>query len=193
MDTDTQDELLGLKWAYHVVGAEHNATAAAIKQRYRALIKEWHPDKWAHDSAKEAQATRRMQEINGAYDQIKDAPLRYHISTHPRVQDRWEKRMQQRAAHDRAEQERVRQSVLEKARRRRRTEYGFRFVFGMIFSLIPLAYIYLEWIRVSPDNDRWFIAACIILPLLCGWANARYKDDLWSGVGEVFCWWWWFR
>ncbi|MBU0858755.1 MAG: J domain-containing protein [Alphaproteobacteria bacterium] len=192
MDANTTDEILGLKWAYHVVGVDHNATATTIKQRYRALVKEWHPDKWASSPDQEAHATRRMQNINSAYDQIKDAPLRYHISTHPRAQERWKKCAQETAV-ERAEQERVRQGVIERARKRRLVEFWFRFLFGMVFSIIPLGFIYLKMGWVMAGDDRWFLAACIILPLICGWANARYKDNFWSGVGEIFYSYWWFR
>ncbi len=53
---------------YKVLGVSPNATDEEIKKAYRRLAKQYHPDKNPGD----AEAARKMQEINEAYDQIKN-------------------------------------------------------------------------------------------------------------------------
>ena len=53
---------------YKVLGVSPDASDEEIKQAYRRLAKKYHPDLNPGD----AEAARHMQEINAAYDQIKD-------------------------------------------------------------------------------------------------------------------------
>ena len=53
---------------YKVLGVSPNASDEEIKQAYRALAKKYHPDRNPGD----AEAARRMQQINAAYEQIKN-------------------------------------------------------------------------------------------------------------------------
>ena len=53
---------------YKVLGVSRNASDDEIKRSYRALAKKYHPDRNPGDEA----AARKMQEINAAYEQIKD-------------------------------------------------------------------------------------------------------------------------
>ncbi len=55
---------------YKVLGVSPNASDDEIKKSYRALAKKYHPD--VNPGNKEAE--RRMNEINAAYDQIKNPP-----------------------------------------------------------------------------------------------------------------------
>ncbi len=53
---------------YKVLGISPNASDEEIKRAYRALAKKYHPDRNPGD----AEAARKMQQINAAYEQIKD-------------------------------------------------------------------------------------------------------------------------
>ena len=53
---------------YKVLGVDRNATDEEIKQAYRRLAKKYHPDLNPGDQ----EAARRMQEVNAAYEQIKN-------------------------------------------------------------------------------------------------------------------------
>ena len=53
---------------YKVLGVSPDASDEEIKQAYRNLAKKYHPDRNPGDQ----EAARKMQEINAAYDQIKN-------------------------------------------------------------------------------------------------------------------------
>ncbi|MBQ5311865.1 MAG: J domain-containing protein [Oscillospiraceae bacterium] len=53
--------------AYRTLGLSPGASEEEIKKRYRALVKEYHPDLHPGDEA----AARRMSEINAAYESIR--------------------------------------------------------------------------------------------------------------------------
>ena len=57
---------------YKVLGVDRNASDDEIKQAYRRLAKKYHPDLNPGD----AEAARKMQEVNAAYEQIKN-PEKY--------------------------------------------------------------------------------------------------------------------
>lgn len=56
---------------YEILGVSESATDEEIKEAYRKLAKKYHPDRYIDDGLKEM-ATEKMQQINEAYDAIKD-------------------------------------------------------------------------------------------------------------------------
>ena len=60
--------------SYRVLGCRQDASFASIQQAYRRLAKEYHPDSFANKPQEFIElATRKMQEINLAYQQICEA------------------------------------------------------------------------------------------------------------------------
>ncbi len=53
---------------YKILGLQPGATDEEVKRAYRALAKKYHPDRNPGDK----EAARKMQEVNAAYDQIKN-------------------------------------------------------------------------------------------------------------------------
>ena len=63
-----------LQEAYALLGAEEGESTESIKKKYRALVKKYHPDLMkvkGADEAYMADATKKMQQINAAYEMIK--------------------------------------------------------------------------------------------------------------------------
>ena len=64
---------------YKVLGVSRDASDEDIKKAYRRLAKKYHPDLNPGD----AEAARRMQEVNAAYEQIKDPDKAAGTQAHP--------------------------------------------------------------------------------------------------------------
>ncbi len=65
---------MGIKNAYEVLGADPSEDMESIKKKYRALVKEYHPDilmGQGKDQSIIDAATTKLQEINEAYEMIK--------------------------------------------------------------------------------------------------------------------------
>jgi DnaJ like chaperone protein len=68
------DKHLSLERAYQVLGVDANDEMGVIKKKYRQLVKENHPDIVTGQGASQSiidEATKRLQEINEAYELIK--------------------------------------------------------------------------------------------------------------------------
>ena len=59
---------------YKVLGVSPNASDEEIKKAYRQLAKKYHPDRNPGD----AEAAKKMQEVNAAYEQIKNPEKAQH-------------------------------------------------------------------------------------------------------------------
>jgi len=187
---------LDLKWAYHVIGADHADTAESLKDRYRTLVKTWHPDKFANDPVMRERAEKKMKQINSAYQMVRDAPLR---SFTPRQEEtpRTAPGAQHysHTAHTRpytpsssGRRRRRRRSAAEATQYRRRTAASFRFFWGAVFGLIMAAYINVG--AKFPDHE-WELAIWIFLPLFFGWMNRKQNDSFTSEFANWFTFLWW--
>ncbi len=56
---------------YKILGVSHDASQDEIKNRFRRLVKEWHPDKHKGQSTE-----KRMSEINKSYEVLSDENMR---------------------------------------------------------------------------------------------------------------------
>lgn len=57
-----------IEQAFQTLELPATATFDQVKQTYRELIKVWHPDRFPGDAKFQARATRKVQDINLAYD-----------------------------------------------------------------------------------------------------------------------------
>jgi curved DNA-binding protein CbpA len=66
-----------MKDYYRILGVHFDADDIVIRAAYKALTQKYHPDKWQEDKA---EANRRMQDLNEAYDTLSDlsARLKYN-------------------------------------------------------------------------------------------------------------------
>lgn len=53
--------------AYAVLGVQPGVAPAQLRARYKTLVKQWHPDRFAADPQGQAEATLKMRQINDAY------------------------------------------------------------------------------------------------------------------------------
>jgi curved DNA-binding protein CbpA len=63
--------------AYRVCGVPTDASAHAIKQAHRKLVRRWHPDLYKAATVEHSEASEMTRLINEAYSAISHAPLRY--------------------------------------------------------------------------------------------------------------------
>lgn len=174
------NEIQVVKNAYRRFQLEFTASPQMIKERYIALIKKWHPDRWAHDEMKEQKANLLTQEINAAYQLIRFAPLLTYKEEPQNFS--FEKHETQTRAyschsfHSSARHEKNRRrrhaSAEEATAFRKRSAGQFRFFTGVAGSVLPLAMLRFAGVYGLP-----FVLCCTILPLLCG-VNAWRKDML---------------
>jgi hypothetical protein len=59
--------------AFEVLGLPPSATQDEVKAQFRALAKEWHPDRFTNNAPKLAEAGVRMRQLNVAYSVISEA------------------------------------------------------------------------------------------------------------------------
>jgi curved DNA-binding protein CbpA len=52
---------------YETLGIPREASAERVKRSYRSLVKIYHPDKFPSGSAEQAEAEKRIRDINEAY------------------------------------------------------------------------------------------------------------------------------
>jgi hypothetical protein len=55
---------------YAILGLRPGATLSEVKKAYRRLVKEWHPDRYAHDAERRRHAERVLKTVNLAYESL---------------------------------------------------------------------------------------------------------------------------
>jgi DnaJ-like protein len=72
--------------AYATLGLSRGASASTVKGRYKALVKQWHPDRFTGDPQGVAEATVMLKAVNHAYSTILEhrSP---QVFTHERTAD----------------------------------------------------------------------------------------------------------
>lgn len=69
-----------MKNPYEVLGISPSATDEEVKEAYRRLAKKYHPDNYSADNPLADLATEKMQEINEAYDAIKEERINAKVN-----------------------------------------------------------------------------------------------------------------
>jgi hypothetical protein len=57
---------------WNVLGLDERATEQELKDRYRQLVKQWHPDRFANDPHRQAVAEAKLKVINMAYRAVRN-------------------------------------------------------------------------------------------------------------------------
>lgn len=73
---------------YTTLGLQPGASLIDVKQAYRALAKQWHPDRYAHDADLRRLAEAKIKEINTAYQHLKQVERSVSAVSVPRKQTR---------------------------------------------------------------------------------------------------------
>jgi hypothetical protein len=64
--------------AYRALDLPYGVPLAQVSRRWKAYLKQCHPDRYANDPDKLADATKLTQELTSAYEKIKGAWERHH-------------------------------------------------------------------------------------------------------------------
>jgi uncharacterized membrane protein len=72
---------------YDVLDVPANAPAEHIKESYHVIVSIWHPDRFPQDSKQHQLATRKVRELNAAYEVLRD-PARRAAYDRRLVEDR---------------------------------------------------------------------------------------------------------
>jgi hypothetical protein len=62
-----------LEPALAILGLRAGCSYSAAVLRYRRIVKRWHPDQFANEPVRQAEACQRMQDINRAFEVVKQA------------------------------------------------------------------------------------------------------------------------
>lgn len=167
---------MGAEQAYRVLGVSRDASAHAIKQAYRKLVKRWHPDLYKTGTNAHAEASQMTRLINEAYSVVSHAPLRYQTSSPSTMHGRTEWRTTTATTN-------VAASSVRPGPRLDRIEFWVRFVFGGALGiLMGLDAALSNWSDSTDVSMPLWLAGTSILVVVFGFGSARYGDRFWGSV-----------
>lgn len=169
-------EQMGVEQAYRVLGVSLEASAGAIKQSYRKLVKRWHPDLYKAGTDAHAEASQMTRLLNEAYSVASHAPLRYQRTapSTPYRRSDWHPT----AATTNAERSRVRSGP-----RMDRIEFWVRFVCGGMLGIV----MGWEWavsrsLRSKDVSMTVWMAGTALFAVVFGLVSARFGDPFWHSM-----------
>jgi len=184
--TDSQPE--ELKHAYRVMDVPTVSTSYTIKQRYRQMMKRWHPDLYSPGSPEHAEATQMTASINDAFSKIERAPLRYY-------------REPQSPFRNSAARTTPPVSGLstntdwDPCPFADRCEFWIRFVLGAVFGAPLGIRLWVDLAHLWNLPRSTFLLALLTTSVVCALASARGGDKVWHSMMRMWWWrpwpWWW--
>lgn len=169
-------EEMGIEQAYRVLAVSRDASAHAIKQSYRKLVKRWHPDLYKSGTNAHTEATQMTLLINEAYAVVSHAPLRYQRSARSTLYRRTERRPT--AATKNAEKPSVRHDP-----RMDRVEFWIRFVCGgMLGILMGWEWALSRSLRSKEVSMTLWLAGTALFAVMFGILSARFGDPFWHSI-----------
>lgn len=172
-------EEMSLERAYRVLGMSTDASAHAIKQAHRKLVKRWHPDLYKAGTTEHSEANEMTQLINEAYSAIGHAPLRcrrdssnYNNSPRPTY------------VHQK-QQNQPMKSKEEPAPRLDRIEFWVRFFCGAMLGLFIALNVTGTFLEISMDLSlKVWLAGLAGVMVVFGLLVAKKGDKFWYSLME---------
>ena len=169
-------EQMGVEEAYRVLGVSREASAGAIKQSYRKLVKRWHADLYKAGTSAHAEASQMTRLLNEAYSVASHAPLRYQRTapSTPFRRTEW---------HPTEATTNTEESSIRPGPRMDRIEFWVRFVCGGALGiLMGLDAALSNWSNSTDLSMPLWLAGTSILVVVLGFGSARYGDRFWGSV-----------
>lgn len=171
------DQMAEWTRAYGLLGVEHEASAHAIKDAYRRMIKRWHPDLYPAGSTEHSEATQMTVAINSAYKAIARAPLRYRMDSQSRASMPIAATAYSVFLSTRAD--------LERERRPDRIEFWVRFTCGALLgAFVGFGAFLSHW-----SSGSGAVTALALISGVCvisGLCAARFGDRFWYTVARSY-------
>jgi hypothetical protein len=155
--------------SYATLGLSRGASSSAVKRQYKALVKQWHPDRFTGDAQGIAEATAMLKAVNHAYSTILEHRSA-QVFTHERAADSSLHSQMSRSVDGHLTQAQIDDIVAAI----RHSESLLTVVFRddiagwrsrTASSLLVLAYVASAW--KSGESIR--VLSWCLLPLLCIW------------------------
>jgi hypothetical protein len=171
-----------LRLAYATLGLPQGASLREIKARRKALVRQWHPDRFQNDPVGQAEATQRLRAINDAYQTVRAAlphervpPPAPHASPEPK------------GPAPRPATTRFSFATLFPPRRSQwppedtRLDRVLRFVLGATLGVVVARRVVVLW---SPANDLLAWALLTMIGVLAGVVAALFGNRFLDWLAE---------